>query len=321
MRILIVRFSSMGDVVMTTPIARCLHQQLGAEIHYLTKPLYEPLLSLPYIIKIHLLNDQNKIEVDTLDTLDFDIIIDLHNNLRSRKICFLLAKPVIRTDKMPLRKWLFLKLKIDLLKHSHVIDRHFKAIKALEVIDDGFGMDIPLEHTTHTNPGHIALVLGGTYATKRIPLHIAKAIITQFPQFTFHLFGGSDIIDQKESYAQYCNIQDHIGLKLKDSLRRLSQCELVISGDTGFMHIAAALQKPIISLWGSTSTLFGFAPHYGHRSKITNHIIELPNLNCRPCSKYGVPSCPKGHMDCLNKINPKTIHSFIYDIMNSSNAA
>lgn len=311
--------SSMGDVVMTTPIARCIHRQLGAEVHYLTKAAYQSLLQLDYISKVYLLDKQKQIDTEILRKNNYDIIVDLHNNLRSRKLCLQLSKPVLRTDKMPIRKWLFLKLRIDLLKSSHVIDRHFNTVKSLDVLNDGLGMEVPQQYTNRPTKKHIAIVLGGTYITKRIPQKLAKKIILQFPEYTFHILGGDDINITHGLFDNIQNVNNHIGqLDLPSTISRMSQCILVITGDTGLMHIAAALQKPMISVWGSTSTKFGFAPHYGSQSKVPHQIIENNELKCRPCSKYGVKQCPKGHMNCLEKIKVTQMNTQIENMMNSA---
>jgi ADP-heptose:LPS heptosyltransferase len=175
-----------------------------------------------------------------------------------------------------------------------------------------------MEYIEGISMGHIAINLGGTYLTKRVPLHLAQGVVSNFPQYTFHLIGGPDVISQKISYSKYPNVIDHIGVSsLSDSIRILSQCELVITGDTGFMHIGAALQKPMITIWGSTSTLFGFAPYYGYQSDVMYHIIEELNLSCRPCSKYGVKSCPIKHMNCLNNITTAKVNSLVENVMNT----
>ena len=94
----------------------------------------------------------------------------------------------------------------------------------------------------------------------------------------------------------------------------VKQAKLIVTNDTGLMHIAAAFKKPIISIWGNTIPEFGMSPYYG-KSKIKNQKIEIKDLNCRPCSKLGYDACPKGHFDCMNKIDEIRIEEEIKKII------
>ena len=87
-------------------------------------------------------------------------------------------------------------------------------------------------------------------------------------------------------------------LTLNQSAYMLDKSAMVISNDTGLMHIAAALKKPIVSIWGSTTPQMGMTPYYG-KEIMPQLYSEVNNLSCRPCSKLGKDACPKKHFKCM----------------------
>ena len=92
---------------------------------------------------------------------------------------------------------------------------------------------------------------------------------------------------------------------LHESAAILRRAHVVITHDTGLMHIAAALRKPILSLWGNTVPAFGMYPYYGKPGLATipsSYMLEVKNLSCRPCSKIGYAACPKKHFRCMQEI-------------------
>lgn len=142
-KILIIRFSSIGDIVLTSPVIRCIKKQLPhVELHYLTKKSFSILMeSNPYIDKIHLLNDNISLTIKELQAEDFDFIVDLHNNLRSFYIKWQLEKPVRSFNKLNIRKWLLVNLKINILPDKHIVQRYLDTVKKINVSDDGEGLD------------------------------------------------------------------------------------------------------------------------------------------------------------------------------------
>jgi ADP-heptose:LPS heptosyltransferase len=90
-------------------------------------------------------------------------------------------------------------------------------------------------------------------------------------------------------------------LSLEGSAAVLRQAALVITHDTGMMHIAAAFQKKILSIWGNTVPALGMYPYYGPANPDQNTSFEVEGLSCRPCSKIGHQACPKGHFHCMNR--------------------
>ncbi len=179
-KILIIRFSSIGDIVLTTPVVRCLKEQMpDAEVHYLTKvTFYQVLESNPYIDKIYTIKEKIREVLPQLRSENYDQIIDLHKNFRSKGILLALSKPSTTFEKINIAKWLIVKFKINRLPNVHIVDRYFQAVDNLGVKNDKKGLDyfIPEEDevSPHALPesfrnGYIAWVIGGKHFTKIFP--------------------------------------------------------------------------------------------------------------------------------------------------------
>lgn len=324
-KILIIRFSSIGDIVLTTPIVRALKQQLpNAEIHYLTKESFAGILKPnPYITKIHSFKVKLTEVVPQLKKEGFNYVIDLHKNLRSNLVKLQLRKKSYTFDKLNFEKWLIVNFKIDLLPKIHIVDRYFGAVKKLGVKNDGKGLDyfIPKEDEfdlkelpkSHQN-GYVAFVIGAKHATKRLPfeklLETCKKI-----DFPIVLLGGPDeavtaqrLVDKLDE-----SIFSAVGeISLHESASLLKNARLVVTYDTGLMHIAAAFDKDIVSIWGSTVPEFGMYPYLPEGGKGKSEIIEVKNLKIRPCSKIGYEKCPHGHFKCMRLINEDEIAAAVF---------
>ena len=180
-KILIIRFSSIGDLVLTSAVVRCVKKQLpGIEVHFLTKTQNEPLLSAnPYINKVWLYDHDFKEIIPPLKSEGFDFIIDLHKNLRSAFVKLRLGVKSASFQKLNFEKWLAVNFKMNVLPDIHIVDRYFKAAASLGVKNDGDGLDyfIPTKDevvlanipSTH-HQGFVAVVIGGKHNTKIFPV-------------------------------------------------------------------------------------------------------------------------------------------------------
>jgi ADP-heptose:LPS heptosyltransferase len=327
MKFLIIRFSSIGDIVLTTPVIRCLKKQLvTAEVHYLTKVSFQPILKAnPYVDRIHTLKDNLDEVIEELKKEDFDYVIDLHHNLRTWKVKRALKKQAFSFDKLNIGKWLLTNFKIDRLPNRHIVDRYLDTLKEFNVTNDGAGLDyfIPADEelrstdipTSH-QAGYIGLVIGAAHATKRLPLHKLETICKE----THHpliLLGGPEDAEtaKKLSAIDPIKIYNACGqFKLNESAALVRQAKMIVTHDTGLMHIAAAFKRPIISIWGNTVPEFGMYPYYGDNflfhyrqgnqrlfGDLPYQIMEIKGLSCRPCSKIGYNKCPKGHFKCMEQ--------------------
>ena len=339
MKFLIIRFSSIGDIVLTTPVVRCLKKQVAtAEVHYLTKASYQSILSSnPYIDKIHLLNDRLENVIETLQQEDFDYVIDLHHNLRTMKVKRALKKKSFSFSKLNIEKWLLTALKINRMPNTHIVDRYLETLKSFGVKNDGAGLDyfipdtemvkendIPASHQA----GYIGLVIGAAYFTKRYPVQKWQSLC-QSVQHPIILMGGPEDKEQGDLIAAVDKVKIYNAcgkFSLNESADLVRRAKLIVSNDTGLMHIASAFKRPVISLWGNTVPEFGMYPYYGENFikastqnsselKLPYEMMEVNGLSCRPCSKIGYKKCPKGHFKCMELIDPQEVEKKLYEFI------
>lgn len=320
-KFLIIRFSSIGDIVLTTPVVRCLrHEFPDAEIHYITKTAYKILLvNNPYIDKIYTIDREITEVLPELRREKYDFVIDLHRNLRTYRLKLALHTKSYQFPKVNLKKWLLTTFKINKLPSEHIVDRYFKCINELGVKNDQKGLDyfIPKQDEINIKSYHIpnkfiVFAIGAKFATKRLPTEKIIEIISQLPQ-TVVLLGGKEDRDRAREISDACSNAIKLcgDLNLNQSASVVKQSQKVITHDTGLMHIAAAFNKPIISIWGNTVPAFGMYP-YMPQTPNNYSIHEVKDLSCRPCSKIGYQTCPKKHFNCMNQQNIEEIVEKIY---------
>lgn len=313
MKILIIRFSSIGDIVLTTPVIRCCKQQLpGAQVHVVTKTAFKSVLQdNPYVDKLITFDKDVKEAYSTLQAENYDYVIDLHNNLRSLRLKIKLGKKSFSFRKLNIQKWLTVRTKNkSFMPPVHIVQRYFEAAAPLGVKDDLGGLDyfIPGKDKVDVSgispllsAGFMALVIGGSYYTKKIP-HNKLLDICSRASLPVVFMGGKEDADLGEQLLrETTNTFNACGkFNLNQSASIIQQASLVVTSDTGLMHIAAAFGKKIISVWGNTIPEFGMYPYKSHPESV---ILEVNNLPCRPCSKLGYPRCPRGHFKCMNDID------------------
>ena len=324
LRILVVRFSSIGDIILTTPVVRCLKKQLEAEIHYLTKQSFRDVIaSNPHIDHIHTIDSSVHEVVDTLRSLRFDLIVDLHHNLRTRQLRSALKVRSQAFAKLNVEKWLLVNLGIDRLPDVHIVHRYLETVAHLGVKYDGLGLDFPLASTNQNNASapYVAIAIGAGLPTKALePTQLARLI--QLINYPVALLGGPGDQELGQSLAAASDTAENFAGKnsLPDSALVLNRSRLLITPDTGLMHMAAALNKPIISIWGNTIPKFGMTPFYADRSTAQHRAFEVHGLRCRPCSKIGFQVCPKTHFRCIRDIDLARIAALANTWMASSTA-
>jgi ADP-heptose:LPS heptosyltransferase len=319
MKILVIRFSSMGDIIYTTPIVRCLKKQLpGAEVHFLTKPAFKYIYdNNPYVDKLLLLKPELSATIQDIKAGQYDYIIDLHNNLRTAIIKLRTGIKAFTYKKQAIRKWLSLKFNLNLIAPVHLVDRYMRAVKPLGVINDELPIDyyIKADHqldkllpASHQK-GYVAFVIGATHFTKRMPnpkiISICRAIDSPIV-----LLGGDDVKANGDVIAQALGdrIYNACGItSLDESVYLVSKAQKLIGFDTGLTHIAEAFSVPIVSVWGGTAPeLLGVQPY-----KIKQVLVAEIDLPCRPCSKFGLPKCPLGHFKCMYDLPEHDIINFV----------
>jgi ADP-heptose:LPS heptosyltransferase len=318
-KILVIRFSSIGDIVLTSPVIRCLKAQLPfTEIHFLTKEEYHPLLvANPYIDKIHLMEDGLSTLIPKLKAEHFNYIIDLHHNLRTLKLKTRLGLKIHSFPKLNIEKWMMVNFKINNLPKEHIVDRYFETCKGLKIKNDGKGLDyfIPKHDEVNLNflpkshqEGYIGFVIGAKHVTKQFPADKIISVCKKMNQPVVLLGGKQDkeMGDKIKSETGNLVYNSCGEFNINQSASLIKQARKVITNDTGLMHVAAAFNKEIISIWGNTIPEFGMSP-YMPQTPNNSTIMEVKGLNCRPCSKLGFDKCPKGHFKCMNLIDEEEI--------------
>ena len=312
-KILVVRFSSIGDIVLTTPILRCIKQQLkDVELHYITKNNFLSVIENNiYVDKLFTIKDSLKDVIPQLKKENYDYIIDLHHNVRTLRLKTALGKKSFSFNKLNWEKFLVVNFKKNKLPNIHIVDRYFETVQSLGVNNDGKGLDyfinekdeidIPSALPSMFHQDYHALVVGGSYFTKQIPITKLKEICAKSSLPLILLGGKEDAAIAEQVYQLHKNKTINLcgKLNLNQSASVIQQATKVITSDTGLMHIAAAFKKDIISLWGNTIPEFGMGPYLAGKN---SQILEVKGLSCRPCSKLGYKKCPKGHFKCMNEI-------------------
>lgn len=325
MKILFIRFSSIGDIVLTTPLLRCLKNQVpGVEVHYLTKAsYYEVLCANTNIDKIYTLGGSTTELLKKLKSENYNLVIDLHKNIRSFRVKLFLLKPSYTFPKLNFRKWLLVNFKINLLPDIHIVDRYFKSLKQLRIINDGKGLDFYINESDLINinqlpsnfhKGYKVLVVGGNHFTKKIPDDILF-ILCKKTKIPLVLIGGKEDRQRAEEIRKRADNNDVFNAcgvySIGQSASLIEQSMGIITPDTGMMHIAAALKKKILSVWGNTVPEFGMYPYFPYSIENFSKTVEVRNLSCRPCSKIGFEKCPKKHFNCMKMIDIDTLLNFL----------
>lgn len=318
-KILIIRFSSIGDIVLTTPVVRCIRKCYpDAQLHVLTKASYRSIYAPnPYVDKVFELSSNMKELVALLQEEHYDFVVDLHKNWRSLRVRMALRCPSASFPKLDFKKFLYTKLKIGKLPQVHIVDRYFKAVEKLGVKNDGQGLDFFFNEGDEMHfedlpeafrEGFVAVVIGGQHTTKILPTDKVVEVCEAL-DYPVILVGGPEDAARGEIIKK--KVGTYVGnscgsLTLGQSASLLNLADAVLTNDTGMMHIAAALRKPIVSVWGNTVPEFGMYPYLPVGMKPAA-IVENRNLRCRPCDKLGYAKCPKGHFNCMNSLDGREI--------------
>lgn len=310
-KILILRFASIGDIVLTSPVVRCLKQQVpGAEVHYCTNEAYRSLVEhSPYIDRCYLLAGNLYRLICQLRAERYDYVVDLQNGLTAGLIKTMLGTRTHSLSKPGFRTWLYVRWKINTLVPQHTVDRYVETVRPLGVENDELELDyfIPYKDqveadwlpATHRHD-YAAFAIGGRHRTKRLPVSRMIELCRKI-NHPVVLLGDSDDCAAGEAIVAALGdrlIYNACGLfNLNQSASLLQQARVVFSHDTGLMHIAAALKKKVYSIWGSSTPQLGMYPY-----KTPYVVLEKTGLSCRPCTQTGFGNCPLKHFRCMNEL-------------------
>ena len=322
MKFLVIRFSSIGDIVLASPVLRCLKKQvMTAEVHFLTKSSFKAVtVSNPYVDKFFYYDNDIEAVIELLKKEEYDYVIDLHKNFRSNKVKRSLGVKSYTIDKLNFQKFLLTKFHIDIMPKRHITKRSLDAVAEFGVTDDDGGLDyiipeedmvkesdIPASH----HAGYIAMVIGASYFTKKLPVH--KLIpLCEGINHPIILIGGKEDneVGTQVAEAVQGKVYNACGkFNLNESADLVRRSKLVISHDTGLQYIASAFNKIVLAIWGSTSPRLDVEPYYSkaflasQKELPYENIIRQPELWCQPCSKYGKKKCPLGHFKCMEQMD------------------
>lgn len=306
LKILVVRFSSIGDIVLTTPVVRMLKTQLNTEVHFLTKaPFVSLFKNNPYVDSVFQINKSINEVISDLKTENYDYVIDLHSNLRTQILKLKLGVIAKSYNKLNWEKFLLTNFKTNILPDVHIVDRYLDTVKFLGITNDNKGLDFFLSDADKVDLNefpndYVAIVIGGQHATKILPTAKIISICKKLNKAVL-LIGGPDDKERGDEISKASGAINTCGdHSLLQSAFLIKNSANVISHDTGMMHIAAAFKKKIYSVWGNTIPEFGMYPYLSDKN---SKMIEVKDLNCRPCSKIGYDKCPKGHFKCMQEID------------------
>ena len=312
-KVLIIRLSSLGDILLTTPLVRTLKNLYPQiDIDFMVREEYQDTIRLNPHIKniITISRSYNLKEVNKkIKNFEYDLIIDLQNNFRSRALIKNTSFEIVRYKKPYLKRLLLVKFKINRFDEIIPIPvKYANAIPNFALDDYGLEMFLPPIRDTELNENDIFIGLcpGSRHKTKMWPTEYFIKLGNELRKNNLKvlLFGGKDdriickeISDQIKNSIDLSNNDDL--LNLANSMKK---CKVVICNDSGLMHTALAVGVPTIAIFGSTVKEFGFAPFKGK-----NLVLENNSLSCRPCSHIGLDKCPKKHLKCMKDIDPSFV--------------
>jgi ADP-heptose:LPS heptosyltransferase len=326
--------SSIGDIVLASPVFRCIKKQVEqVELHLLTKARFKEVTAYsPYIDKFHYFDEDLTDVMHILKSEKFDYVIDLHNNIRSNQVKRTLGVKSSTIHKLSFQKFLLTKLGINFMPEKHITKRSLETASVLGVKDDGGGLDyfisekdkvsfndIPVSHQA----GYIGVVIGANHYTKKLPVSQLK-LLCSLINHPIILLGGPSEGEEGDEIASVDPVKIYNAtskFSLNECADLISKAKLIVSHDTGMQYIACAYQKPVIAIWGGTSPKLQVEPYYGSantgKDLYENHYLDL---HCQPCSKYGTAKCPREHFKCMNDLSMQQLAEKIHRRLGKSSS-
>jgi len=319
-KILIIRLSSIGDILLTTPLIRSIKKKNPAfQIDFVLKEeFFELMQNNPYLTNIHKYTKhsfEKQILINALIANKYELVIDLQNNLRSREIVRLLHCQVFRYKKNNFKKFLLVNFKINKLKDAPQIPVRYAEAAGVEL--DTEGLDFFTENKPDpklkTEEKYIGLCPGAKHFTKRWPkeyfFELGKRL--ESTGYKIVLFGGLEEVELCfEMEKQIKNSINLCNTSISQVASEMKMCRAIYSNDSGLMHLASAVKVPVIAFFGSTVKEFGFYPYNAKSIQ-----LEIENLSCRPCTHIGRKSCPKIHFKCMKELKPELAFNSLHNLL------
>ncbi len=317
--ILLVRFSSLGDVLLTTPLIRALRaRHPDATLTALTKEEWAPLLvANPHLDQVVSIARGESVATvaRAIRSAGFTHRLDLHGSVRTRILRMLAPGSWTTYDARRRARRILIREKRDSYgTHVPVPERYFEAARELDVTPDGGPPELCLSASATARAEEwlsgagldgpeplVAIAPGAAHATKRWPVRhwrqLAGALARAGCRILVVGGTGDRAVGAELVAAVPSRLRSAAGaLDLQATGALLQRARVVISGDTGPMHLATAVGTPVVALFGPTVEAFGFFPYRA------NAVVLQRELPCRPCGSKGGPRCPLGHHRCLEEI-------------------
>jgi heptosyltransferase-2 len=358
-KILIIRLGAIGDILLATPLIRALRQKHPqAKLDFVVKADFaEVLRHHPEIDHLYELNPAGGwAELRSLGKRlqheRYDVVLDIHKNFRSRYLAYA-AKPrrVLRHRKHVLRRWLFIKTKINFMREiPPIYQRYLAAATPLGIMAapasgserllELFWTDKEEQEAERALAGNrwqpnvplIGLAPGAGYFTKRWPPEYFGELAASFMRSGNQvvILGGPQDVGLAKIVAQRVEPAQNLSADVAQMRKRLidltgalsllasaaviKRCQLLVANDSGLMHVAEAVGTPLIAIFGSTTRELGFSPQLA-----ASRVVENSDLACRPCSHLGYRQCPRGHFRCMREILPGQIRAITQELMFAGN--
>ncbi|MBN2413304.1 lipopolysaccharide heptosyltransferase II [candidate division KSB1 bacterium] len=327
-KILIIQTAFIGDVILTTPLLKGVKNAYKkTQIHIIVIPATKNLLGKnPFVDKI-IVYDKRKDDkglkgfirlVRQLKKEKYDIVLSPHRSMRSALIALLTGAKKRIGFNTSAGSFLYTD-KIHYIQTIHEIDRNLSLVEALETTISDRQPKVFVDHQDiesvkqllatekiDTNNPLIAVAPGSVWFTKKWPDEYFKELVKKLAGegYTVFLIGGDADEPDCRHIVQAANgsVYNLAGkLTLRESAALLKKCKVLVSNDSGALHLAVAAGTHVIAIFGPTVPAFGFYP-YGE-----NHTIIEQTLDCRPCGIHGGPKCPIGTHECMKAIKPLTV--------------
>jgi heptosyltransferase-2 len=329
LRVLCVRFSSIGDVLLTTPLLRVLKRRHpDAELLFVTKRAMAPLVSdNPNVSQVVALEPDQRITdlARRLRALAPTHGLDLHGSMRSAALRWLVRVPWSGYSKRKLARTALIASKINLYGRTPPVpERYFEAARSFDVRPDGGPPEFHLSAAARERVGRwlderglatqqfAALAPGAAHATKRWPIEHWRILADRLRQLGYRIVGvgGADDRALTEQLGSAGDVVSAAGeFSLQETGSCLARAAVLVSGDTGVMHMATGVGTPVVGLFGPTVQAFGFFPY------LSRAVVLEREMNCRPCSAMGTERCPLGHHRCLHDILPDQVAAAVQKLV------
>jgi ADP-heptose:LPS heptosyltransferase len=331
MTFLIIRFSSAGDIILTSAFLRAFRRRYPeATVHYAIKEEFAPLVEhSPHVDRLirlpkgagfgALLRLKSALIAEVGG--EYDVVVDLHDSLRSRHLRFGMGRQVVVVRKPTLAKWMLVRRKIDRMQPIVPIAlRYLEAGRELGIEDDGEGLELHVGGalapiTSVAGRPTIAIAPGARHFTKRWPADRFKALAVELASrfdARIVILGSAD--DRAAGAEIIRDLPDAVNLAgratILESAAACDVCDVVVTNDSAMTHVAAARRRPVVTIFGSTVRQFGFAPF-----RTPSRVVENEGLYCRPCTTIGRATCPEAHFRCMLDIDPHQVLQAVMELI------